>query len=530
MKPLDQHATSTCIACNVRTDTPIRDPAARATGPCFFGTCVTSAQILNHTGNPNPILLGHLHQTTPEYGCPAVPTHRLSPIRSLVFAAWHSIPVLARRAFALELSSTALFTLALACVEAGVIAVYVRQSWDGIVPEHRLNLLVALVASMGELANILSFFWSSAAHGRAKIPFINTLQVITIALIGIMAALPREPWGLYTLVVVVMVARTCWSGIVTIRPTTWRANYPQHMRARIVGAFQTAQVVVIAIAGVSLGIILDQAKSADRDHWLKSAYAYVVPALCVLALLAVPLTRRIRVRRERSLLANENKSETSPIMKPWQGPLAVVRVLKKDPWYAQFQLWMFVLGFGNLMLPAVLVITIKEQFQYGYLKSILISSTLQSVMIASTIPLWARFLDRAHVVRFRSIHSWVFVLGGALLLTGVALHRIEFIVAGVIANGIGFGGGAIAWNLGHVDFSPPSQTGQYMATHVTLNGIRGLIAPLVSVTLYESLKAFTANPSIALFGLSLVISITGAFGFVHLRIAMGKLVAAKAQR
>jgi hypothetical protein len=62
-----------------------------------------------------------------------------------------------------------------------------------------------------------------------------------------------------------------------------------------------------------------------------------------------------------------------------------------------------------------------------------------------------------------------------------------------------------------------------MATHVTLNGVRGLLAPIAVTTLYELLKKKGVDAHLWVQAGSLFISIIGAAGFVHLRWKMGKL-------
>ena len=65
-----------------------------------------------------------------------------------------------------------------------------------------------------------------------------------------------------------------------------------------------------------------------------------------------------------------------------------------------------------------------------------------------------------------------------------------------------------------------------MATHVTLNGLRGLLAPFLAVTIYESLKAtgMTAQyAASAVMGVAFVLSIIGSYGFVSLARRMGAL-------
>lgn len=396
-------------------------------------------------------------------------------------------------------------------IEGGVIAVFARQTFDGVVPEGRLNFTVAILGAMGELANILSFVWAGVAARSGLVVFINRLQVATITLIGLIALLPGTATGLYLLVAFVLGARLCWSGMLTLRTGVWRANYPAAMRAKIVGLLSAAQMMVVAVAGAGLGWLLD---------YNQQAFRLVLPAACAVALVAVWCYSHIRVRGERALVLPGSLGHR--VMKPWNGPATVLRVLRGDRRYAQFMLCMFVLGFGNLMVNPILVIALREEFNLKYLSSILITSSIQSVVQVAVIPLWARLLDRSHVVRFRSVHSWVFVAGVMVFLVATWLGSLPLMFVGSVVQGCGYAGGALAWNLGHVDFSPPSETSQYMATHVTLNGLRGLIAPIASVWCFEALKSAGYPAHVWMLAMALVVSIAGAAGFVALRMSMGQ--------
>jgi hypothetical protein len=417
-------------------------------------------------------------------------------------------PRMARRAYSFELLGTMLFALALTTIDGGVLSVYAKQTFDGTSPEGFLNLCVALLGAMDALANILSFVWLHAGQGRPKVPFVQALQAGVIACVAGIALLPQTSTGLVLLVFLALLARSCWSGILTVRPTIWRNTYPPAMRARIVGRFSTIQLIVVSLGGALLGRLLD----ADRT-W----YAPAIGAAGLLALFAVAATGRIRVRREGRLLRDERQGG---LMRPWHGPAIVLRVLRQDRRYAQFQLCMTILGFANLMINPILAIALKEQFNLDFFAGILITSTLQQALQIISIPAWARLLDRSHVVRFRSIHSWMFSISGTLLLIGAIAHRVEFLYVAAGVLGLAYGGGSIAWHLGHVDFAPPGQTSQYMAAHVTLNGVRGLVAPLFAWALYEMFKRAGLNAAACVFGVSLAISVAGAWGFTALHRAM----------
>jgi len=285
-------------------------------------------------------------------------------------------------------------------------------------------------------------------------------------------------------------------------------------RARIVGRLATAQQFVVAGIGLAMGAALDM---AERPASI--AIPLIAGGAGIVGLAA---TARIRVRGQRAMLSGE---KTEPdVGRPWQGPAIMWRVLRRDARYAQYMLCMFVLGFGNLMITPMLVILMRDEFARGHFASILVITAIPYLLMPLAVPMWARLLDRAHVVRFRSIHAWSFVAATGVYLLGVAFHSMPLLCLGAVLQATAFGGGALAWNLGHVDFAPPAQTSQYMATHVTLNGIRGLLAPLVAVTLYQRLLSAGLDSGAAgswTIGLSLLLSVFGSAGFVALRRSMG---------
>ena len=81
--------------------------------------------------------------------------------------------------------------------------------------------------------------------------------------------------------------------------------------------------------------------------------------------------------------------------------------------------------------------------------------------------------------------------------------------------GIGFGGGMLAWNLGHQHFAPPHRDSQYMSVHVMLTGLRGLFAPFLGVAIFTAFAA-KGHPGL-IYAVTLGLNIAGAIGFLLLR-------------
>ncbi|MGH7242402.1 MAG: MFS transporter [Phycisphaerales bacterium] len=430
-----------------------------------------------------------------------------------------AFPRFARRSYTLEIITVICFSATLGIVEGGVISNIAKRRFESVVESDALNFYVALLFAAPDLANILSFFWSGLSHGRKKIPLINILQLAVILLIGLMAFTPATRAGLVAMVAIAILARVCWSGIITLRPTVWRSNYPAIMRATAVGNFQTMQYIMAGVVGIVVGSVLNGNPNMFRA---------LVLSVAAVGLGAFIATRKQRVRREARMRRAE--IDSAPRMKPWQGPLVVWRVLHKDRMWARFMLWMFVLGLGNMLLGPILTIVLRDQFELGYLRSILITSSITALVMPLSIPMWARYLDRSHVVRFRARQTWVFVFSAFVACFGVLFHRVELLYLTAVLQGIAYGGGTLAWNLGHVDFAPPTHTSQYMASHVTLNGIRGLIAPFVAVGLYNGAVVaglnlmglgVTTTAAAGVLAVSAIMCAVGATGFSRLHAHMG---------
>jgi hypothetical protein len=369
-----------------------------------------------------------------------------------------------RANYARELVSWAFLPVMLGAVEGGTVSIVVKKHFAAAedVPTSTLNLAVAAVTAAPAMANVTSFLWAGLAHGRAKVPFIAALQVATAIAVGSLAMAPCDAAGLWFFTAAVIVARVCWTGVITIRTGVWRANYPH----------------------------------ADRTIGLAGNAIY----------------RRVRLRGQRRLARAERSGRRED--RASLNPLAVLRVLREDPPFRRFMRWMFIFGLGNLMLSAPLAIVLEERLEASYIEGILVAAVIPLAMMPLIIPLWARLLGRLHVVQFRSIHGWSFVAAsGAMFAADLARSFPLFCVASAFL-GIGFAGGVLAWNLGHHDYAPEHRDGQYMGVHVTLTGLRGIAAPFLAVGLYGWLDSIGFGSGIFL--VCLITNVVGLAGFISM--------------
>ncbi len=420
-------------------------------------------------------------------------------------------PWLTRQSYLHELRAAATLPVSLALMEGAVIGVLAKKAFG--IPD----LLLAVIAASPMFANITSFAWERVARGRRKVPVIVGLQVGLLACVAGVGLLPTPgvrvlaeagPGGTQTwlggqvgLVVLMVLARCLWAGIVTVRSTLWRMNYPRHVRGRVVAKLDLitlAYIMLVPLAGYSL---------LDSNPRL---FRVVYPLSAGVGLLGVWSYSRIRLRGQRSLLRYERSGHRLPAARSLSrrhgaeataaGPpprlMTGLGVLRSDPLYRRYMLWQFMGGIGNIMGEVVAVLVIADLTR-GLWAEYSISIALLSVIPAAvgllTMPAWARFLDRAHIAHFRSRQglawvgtqttTWVALM--CVIWTGSATLGLTLLLVPRLLQGVMQGGGRLAWNLGHNDFAPDHLVPVYMSIHQTLTGIRGIVGPFTAVVLYS---------------------------------------------
>jgi MFS family permease len=407
--------------------------------------------------------------------------------------------------YAREVWPWALLGIASGLVEGGTVAVLVKKDYTGLVPLHWVDFAVAVVSGAPALANIFSFAWANLAHGRARVGVLASLQAAFAVSVGLVALAPVAADGLLMTILAVLVARILWAGILTVRAAVWSANYPRHVMARITGRIVIVSSLGVASGALLVGRILDLHARAAR--WL-----YLFAALC--GVFAALRYRAVRVRRQYRLLAEEISS--SPVTSTFS--LSMLReILRGDPSFRRYMFWMSLYGSGNLMMTAQLVVLFSDRLHLASLTQVLLLTVVPMLLIPVFLPWWARLFDRGHIIEYRSRQCWALVAAILLLSLGVMLRQTWLLWPGAVLIGMSYAGANLGWNLGHNDFATPGRAQHYMGVHVTLTGVRGLIAPPLGIACYELLERVRPGSGSAALLLPLGLITAGAIGFVRMR-------------
>jgi hypothetical protein len=412
---------------------------------------------------------------------------------------------LAEGIFRREIVPWGLLGLALGLVEGATAAVLVKQHFSGVAPPFAVNLAVALVSGAPAFSNVLSFVWANVAHGRARVQLIVALQAAFALLVGCVSFASRAAGGLVVTVLSVIAARVLWAGILTVRAAVWSANYPRNVLARITGRLVIVNSIAVACSAALVGWALEA-------HAVDARWLYGGGALA--GLLGAWLYRAMRVRREFRLLAEEAASGARS--EPFSLRM-LTRILKDDPTYREYMLWMGVFGGGTLMLTAQLVLLFSERLRLSSGTQIGMLAVVPLITQPVFLPWWARLFDGSHIVRYRSRQGWAIVLASAAMCAGVFSAWLPLLWLGAVLLGAAQAGANLGWNLGHNDFASIGRAQHYMGVHVTLTGLRGGVAPPIGVLAYMGLEA--SHPGAGEFALllPLAMTLTGALGFNRMR-------------
>jgi Major Facilitator Superfamily len=366
--------------------------------------------------------------------------------------------------------------LCLGVIEGGTAAVMVRSLFSGAVGGVAVDLVLAIVSAAPAWANLLSLAYARRAQGRPKVRFLRPLLVAMAVCVGSLALLPVGGVGLVAFLLLYGVARLLWAGVDTVRSVIWSVNYPRHLRARVTGRIMVNGSIALATSGLLLGWLLEH-----DDPWYRAA----IVAAAVAGLAGSVACRGMRVRQEQRLLEDER----ARVKAGARFDLAGVRqLLTSDTRFRRYMLAMSVFGAGHLMLTPLLVICIDDVLQAPELVQVAITAALPVIVMPLAIQPWARFLDRHHVIEYRSVHAWVAV-SGVILLCIAVLARLPWLLwPGALLMGISQAAGSLGWSLGHNDFAPRGEETRYMALHVTLTGLRGLLAPPMAIFAYHGLR------------------------------------------
>jgi len=427
----------------------------------------------------------------------------VSDSRSLDILGIRKLPFLTRRNYLYEFRHLLSWSVLAGLVEGQFASVIVSKTF------HGGPLLIAIASASPFAAYVFSLAWGMLCVGRRKIG-LSVRFGVGMAIFAAMSALvPATPSAAGWFVAQIAVAQVLLAGVITVRSAIWRSNYPVEVRGQITARLQALRSVV--------GIVTVQTAAALCDQH-PAAFRFVFPVAAMFGVIGVLLLRQVRIRGEQSELrraraAQEARGPRSGTIVRYRlrelaSPITafgqMFRILRGDRQFSQYCIAQSLQGAANLMTIPVVVAVVTRDLEPDGERAFWISTglivALPILAVLGSLSRWGRLFDGIGVLRFRVVNvvGWtaaiLFGMFGTLV-TGDALRIgplylpiavVLFALRGLL-HGVSQGGGALAWNLGHLHFAKPDEAEVYMGIHVFLAGVRGLIAPLAGMWLWTTI-------------------------------------------
>src|SRR5687767_14519751 len=349
----------------------------------------------------------HRHPSPPPRTSPNL-TARTMPLPPLLQFRTRHQPYMVRHSYRHEMRSALTFPLAGSLAEGSFTGVIAAKNFDAGV------VLMSLITAAPMFGNIMALIWSDLAMGRRKVPLVNMLQlgvVLMIASVALTALIPPAAAG-WVFAGQIIVARLLASGIITIRSSIWRANYPRQLRGQLTSRIVTVATFVLTVTTFVGSYLLDQNSRA---------YVYLYPAASLMGVVGIWQFSKIRVRREVLLRRQEvqlyapgpesmSQTDEANVMNYESHPrflklfAQAFQILREDKPFRAYQRWQFLNGAAFMMFgPSLLYMVSTEMTDPNrqYLLATTVVQIIPMVIMLLATQAWAPLFDRVHVSSFR---------------------------------------------------------------------------------------------------------------------------------
>jgi len=243
----------------------------------------------------------------------------------------------------------------------------------------------------------------------------------------------------------------------------------------------------------------------DVDPYI---FVYVFPVMALLGVASVYLLTKIDFPNEKQV--HVKKSIFQSVL---QSGKNMIEILKQNVPYRHFEAGFMLYGIAFMFTTPILFIYFYEELDLNY-SSVAFYRNAYNIIAIILLPFFGKLMGRIDprqfgILTYTSLGLYIFFLG----LTSFVPYYFDFmnirfyftLIAYVLFHGVFAATMVLLWNLGSSYFCKPEEAGSYQSLHLSLVGVRALIAPLFGIFFYE-LFGYTAT-----FGLSIVFVLAAIF-------------------
>ena len=269
--------------------------------------------------------------------------------------------------------------------------------------------------------------------------------------------------------------------LVPAQNSIYQRNIDPHRRARVFGITLSLSMLVSILVTFAAGRLLDIREQSFR---------WILVATGICGFISSALLANVRIQHTiREKICGQG-SWKEALLEPITGAF---RLLKEDKAFAAFERSFSLYGMGFIMMQPIIPIYLVDKLQLSYTNNFLAKGILSQMGLLLLAPMLGKLHDRTHPFRFISVFFGLLVVFPLLFVVsslwqGQSLMPVLLVFLAYLIFGIAMAGVNISWSMGSIFFAGERDASIYQSLHVTLTGVRGLIAPVLG---YAMLKIFS---------------------------------------
>ncbi len=338
---------------------------------------------------------------------------------------------------------------------------------------HALDWQLMLMTMIWPVSNFLSIWWGRVFE-RSCHKSRYFLLTGVIGRLTLVYAIWLTTMNEFLVILGLLFASN--SVLIPAQNSIYQRNIQVSHRARLFGFSISLGMIV------SVGVTFIAGRLLDLHE---QSYHWILALTGVSGFVSSYLLSRVRIQEPITERVCGGVGFRKAFFEPITGTL---KLLKENKGFAAFERSFSIYGMGFIMMQPIIPIYLVDKLQLSYTTNFLAKGIVSQLGMLLLSPLIGKLHDRTHPFRFISV-SFALLMVFPCLIVVSSLWRGEPVVAvGIVflaylVFGIAMTGVNIAWNMSSIYFAGDQDASIYQSVHVTMTGIRGLIAPVLGFAL-----------------------------------------------
>jgi len=342
---------------------------------------------------------------------------------------------------------------------------------------HATALQLTLMAMIWPVSNLLSIWWSRLFERSCH----KSRYFLLVGVFGRLSLI-YGLWltGMTEFMLLLGLMFSFNSLLIPAQNSIYQRNINPGRRGKVYGYTMSLALLVTVLFTFFAGRMLDVNEQSFR-------LILAITAGC--GFIASLLLSLVKIREPEGIRSCGSPDWIKKLHKPLTDTL---ELLKRNKPFASFERSFSIYGMGFIIVQPVLPIYLVDMLKLSYTGNFVAKGIISQLPMLFLSPYLGKLHDKLHPFRFIALSFGVLAMFPVLLVLSYLSLGHQWLAEGLVylaftVFGIAMTGVNLAWNMGSIFFAGKEDASIYQSVHVTMTGIRGILAPLLGLLLLKTL-------------------------------------------